>query len=154
MNQGGKNAKSSAELKRNGTFRKDRHGDRVAVPILESIPDAPQSFDNAHKKEWQKVCKRLAKDGLLTDQDLGAVELMVKLTVLVDGIHADLLTEGVMIETKTTKKPNPKAQLYLQFNAQLMSMYSQFGQTPRSRMTVKVATKNEAEDPAAFLFEN
>lgn len=153
-NRGGKNTKTTAELKADGTFRKDRHADRVAVKILAEVPPAPKHFDAAHKEQWKVTCTRLLSDSLITAQDLGAVEIVVKLEVATAKIHTKLMAEEYVINTTTTTKPNPLALLYLQYNAQLMAVYAQFGQTPRARMSLKVEKKGEGGDPFAGLLND
>jgi phage terminase small subunit len=70
------NSRKPAQLKAvAGTARKDREAPApVDIPLVDSIPDAPDWMPNAHAvKEWNRLAVILTANKLLTEADLGAL---------------------------------------------------------------------------------
>ena len=64
-----------AELKKRGTYRKDRHSDAVDSELVPCLPAPPVHFDEDQKAVWNDIGQRLADKGLMTELDAQAFEL-------------------------------------------------------------------------------
>lgn len=57
-----------------GTSRKDREVDSVELPVIESVPAAPDWLPNAHAvKEWDRLAPILVANKLLTEAGTSAL---------------------------------------------------------------------------------
>lgn len=75
--RGPKRAPTAQKIAR-GTHRKDRDGDPKAEPQPEKIeaPKPPAHLGRVGKAKWQDLAPRLARIGLLTENDLEALALL------------------------------------------------------------------------------
>lgn len=164
MGNGGKLIKSTAELKTAGTYRKDRHANRVeqVAENLKSIPKPPSDFDKRHTEKWNEVCKRLKSLGVLTEQDLDIVENYVQSWIISKDAYKNIVKNGLVIwitiktgegrGAKETTKPiqNPAFRMH-QDAAKMVKVYAeQIGYTPRARMGIKI-NSNKKEKQASIL---
>jgi phage terminase small subunit len=66
---GGHNAKTRDALMREGTFRKDRHGDLRSPEPPAGRPEMPSGLDEVGQEEWGRLVDRLEQSGSLTKVD-------------------------------------------------------------------------------------
>ena len=147
MRGGDRKSKSDEELKMSGTFRKDRHSDRLKPDIVSELPP-PSHYDDEHTLKWNETVSRLRDTGILTNQDFDTLEAYVSTHVLSQKAWKDILTNGFEIEGY----PNPAIKHYLAFEAVLKNIRDQFGFNPRSRQSLKTVKKDEKKaDPFTAL---
>ncbi len=69
----GRHPKSVAELKLHGTFRPGKHGDRLAEPAVEGLPEKPVGLKPDAEWLWDLVLAEYANAGPLKRIDTAAV---------------------------------------------------------------------------------
>lgn len=70
--------KTVEQHKENGTYRPSRHGaegGNLSFTPLEKAPAAPSYLGPFGKKEWKRLTVSLVENGLVSDFDLGLLEL-------------------------------------------------------------------------------
>ena len=63
---GGHNKKSRDQHEREGTYRPDRHGGRRSPDPPRGRPEPPEPLEGMAAREWNRMCDRLAHDGVLS----------------------------------------------------------------------------------------
>lgn len=153
MRTGGENIKSTADHKKAGTFRKDRHANRAETITkpLETLPDAPEYFDKRHIKKWQETCKRMLDLSVLADQDQDLIEVYVCHWFLWVDSSADVRKRGVTYNDEGRIIKNPAVTIMNESAKVVNQMGALFGFSPRARMGIKVAPKDEHKKQASIL---
>lgn len=160
----GRQPKPLADLKRAGTFRKDRH-DRPQIPAepIEGMPVMPAHLPEVCRPDWQRVCRILTSAKILTESDLDAVARYVLLLWMNKEATAELEATGPVITYETkhgkTSKPNPAARVVLDTAKELRALGDKLGFDPASRQRLnlgKLADKGDEKPPfdPADLFKN
>ena len=152
MARGGHNAKSTAELKKAGTFQKFRHENRlevVAKPV-DNIPDPPDNFNAEHREEWVRCCEYVFKLGLLTDPDVYLIEIFVRRWFMWQRAMDEIDKRGILIETKKGIIKNPAINVANESERIVNQIAALFGFSPKSRMGIK-AEKKTSEQKASIL---
>ena len=167
---GGRNAKTREQLERDGTFRKDRHGDlrNPAPPI--GRPDPPKELTGEALAEWERMIARCELDGTLSKVDDAALyqycclfaeteaiavtkqELADSARILQENFDrqgdvdfSDLLAAAQEI----TKLRQLEARYTSQIRQGRMSIKAylvEFGKTPAARSRVKLPEQPPVED--------
>lgn len=145
MPRGGHNAKSTAELMRDGTFRRDRHADRLTLPTVDAIPP-PADFDVEHAEAWHKFCALLRANGMLTTADRYAIRTFVEAERTAAHAYAILMEEGFILDGRK----HPAHLVYADAVKTMRAMFDQFGLTPRARLALKA---DKPPEPGESLFE-
>lgn len=83
---GGHNKKTRAQLVKDGTFRKDRHGDLASAEAPPGVPDPPKVLDGEAHDEWHRMIARLTNTGALSIVDDGALFQYCRLFAETEGI--------------------------------------------------------------------
>ena len=138
MGRGGHNIKPDSDLKSSGTFRKDRHANRVAAKGMDSIPPPPPEFDKDHKLKWDEVCNHLLDFDILEPQSQDSIKQYVMAVLLQTKAWNDVMENGFEIDGKT----NPSWRAYCDCDKIIKPLREQFGFTPKARQGIQTKTKD------------
>lgn len=147
----GRPSKSTALLKKQGTYRNDRHGDRI-MPKAELSKKPVDWLTKEEKKVWNKWYPILQKNGMLKETDDVAFGLLCKTFQRVKELSEsfsstdDFITEHISDVGAVVKKIDPKFTVLERAEQSLLKLLTEFGLTPVARNKVKAAVK-ENEDP-------
>lgn len=142
--RGGHNVKPTNEHQKTGTFRPDRHGNRVdsQTPGIETKPPPPAHFDARHVSEWDKVCGHVVDMGVMAAPDVYLLEIYVSNWFIWQDAAMEVRQKGSTIqndEGRTVKNP---AVLVMAEAWKVLSVVSGlFGFSPRGRMGLKQIPK-------------
>lgn len=159
---GGQNRKSTKQLKDEGTFRKDRHGDKIELSLLKGVPLPPEDFDLEHRKEWERVCRLLIYNAeIMTQVDVDSVRKYCELSIFTRKLFANLVEKGTTYEVtegagKGTIRANPAFEQYSKACGLMFRLFERFAFDPRSRQALKMIEpkSKEADDPLLNLNDN
>ncbi|MCE7038982.1 phage terminase small subunit P27 family [Dyadobacter sp. CY312] len=151
----GRKPKNTDVLKAQGTFRKDRHGKRIAID--ESLSKSPVDWLSDEEKEvWAKWYEYLQKNEILKETDEVAFGLLCKtfvrvkkLTDEMPDIKKYLIMHTSDVGAKVSKK-NPLYDILADSEKTLLKLLTEFGMTPASRAKVKTAI-GERKNPLQEL---
>ena len=153
MKGGDRKSKSIKELKEAGTYRKDRHANRLEMHVkpISDIPSPPEDFDTEHVEKWYKVCGGLKDLGLLQAQDLDAIEHYVRLSFVARNSLAEYLKCPIIKD-----RVNPAWRVYNDAMKEYGKLMDKFGFNPRARQGIKVEVEdnNDVEDPIAKILKS
>lgn len=158
--RGGHNIKPGAELQKDGTFREDRHGNRVESisKPLQNLPDPPAYFDKKHKDFWTKTCKGIHEMGILNQVDVEDIEIYVINWFIWKDASQSLIKEGIMITVETEKGirqiKNPAEIVMRNSERTIIAIGDKFGFNPRARMGIKTEQKKDIDPFEMFLKKN
>jgi P27 family predicted phage terminase small subunit len=151
--QSGRKPKPKVLKELAGTFRADQHNaDSPEVAAYATPPRVPKHItDDRVKAEWRKTAKLLTFMGVLTEADLGALE--VYCTVSARWRHAEeqLQRYGVMlVGDNQTFRTSPYLRIAEDALKNMRQWMNEFGITPASRTRVsankRVVQQIESED--------
>ena len=174
----GFNSKTVADLKRDGTFRKDRHGDLRNPEAPAGRPEMPDGLSNAEQSEWDSLMLHLEMQGSAMTVDGKAAYQYVKLFCETESVAEQRLEAQaglrVLEENLSTRPETPEERLSasdkVQLFAQIVTLHKliskctdqlrsgrmairqylvEFGLTPASRGRIKLTTKAEPVDDFA-----
>ena len=153
MGSGGHNAKPSSVLKREGTYRKDRHLNRVesVAKLLPTIPEPPGHFDQTHREKWGEVCQKVFNLGILTEQDTDVLELYVCNWVMWEAACAEVKKRGITFTDGDRIIKNPAFSIMQESGKVIQQLSGLFGFSPRARMGIKTDPQEEKDPFASFL---
>ncbi|MCF0060130.1 phage terminase small subunit P27 family [Dyadobacter chenwenxiniae] len=142
----GRKPKSTELLQAQGTYRKDRHKDRVK--IVDELKKSPVDWLTDEEKEvWSKWYDYLQKNDVLKETDEVAFGLLCKTFVRVQKFGAELITtDDYISEHKSdvgamVTKKDPKYEIMADSEKSLLRLLTEFGMTPASRAKVKAAVQ-------------
>ncbi|MCF2443642.1 phage terminase small subunit P27 family [Dyadobacter sp. CY345] len=151
----GRNPKATELLKKQGTFREDRHGDRVHIENALTI--SPSNFLTAkEKKIWEKWYQVLQENNILKETDEVAFGLLCKTFNRVEILSKEFKKTDDYIYSYTSDvgakvvKTHPKYAVLVESEKNLLKLLTEFGMTPASRNKVKMAL-DKGVDPFAEL---
>ena len=155
------NPKSIKDLKSGGTYRPDRHANRLesrAEPLTK-IPAAPSHFDERKKQKWVQTCETLLGLGTLTAADVDVVAQYCEAFFLCADSMAALSKDGHILEVTTAAgitKPviNPAWRQWVDAQKVVQALGDRLGLNPKARMSIKTDPAPEKEDPLSFIFNN
>jgi len=130
----------SSEAKRSrGTSRPDRETKPTAVDRLLVAPEPPASLSDRARVEWDGLARVTVELGVLTTADLRALELLAEALATEAELRALLRVEGLTIPgAGDNSKAHPGCKLLETTRNQAMRLLSDFGLTPRGRLSVEV----------------
>ena len=130
--------KSIKELKKQGTYRKDRHSGRLEsiVNLLETVPNPPKNFDKMHRDMWYSVCNDLIKLGLLAAPDVFLIEIYVSTWFFWRKAATDFQATKSKVASRVM---NDTAK-------QLNQMSDKFGMSPKARQHLNISDKPTGKD--------
>lgn len=147
----GRKPKTTEQLQDQGTYRKDRHENRIVVsePLTES---AVEWLTDEEKELWAKWYGVLQKNDILKETDEVAFGLLCKTFRRIQVLQREIKTPEDYVITHiadvgapVTRK-NPKYEILVDNEKNLLRLLTEFGMTPASRSKVKTAIQ-ENEDP-------
>ena len=148
----GRPRKSESELQMAGTFRKDRHANRLTAATVSEIPPAPKDFDAEHAEYWTETCELLRLNGILTKTDPHSIREYTVLSILQKQMFAVIKSEGVILRVDNgrgeTVKSNPAVEAYTKLSGLRMSLMDRFGFSPKARQGLK--TEQVAPEKSEF----
>lgn len=127
--------------------------------LLTKIPRAPEYFGEAAKVEWNRLLKILVEDKLATTLDLNVLEG----ACMNYGIYRDMYDAITLNGSRTmaeyiderggnSQKQGELTTLNKAFD-QYTKILRMFGATPAARHTMKLASRDEAQDEDKALAE-
>lgn len=151
----GRKPKATDTLRAQGTYRKDRHHDRVDPN--NPLPKSPVDWLTVEEKEvWAKWYEYLQRNDILKETDEVAFGLLCKIFTRVQKLAEALPgTEHFVIDHESdagsvVKKRNPMYDVLSDSENKLLRLLTEFGMTPVSRAKVKSAIK-EKKNPIGAL---
>lgn len=151
--RGRRRTKTAAQHKRDGTYRKARHGnDDVALAAGSKTP--PKFLNADAKREWQRICPRLVALGMFTVADRAIfsayctayAEFEMLTTELSAMKSFTIYSKGVPIGTV------PQVAARQKIWTMLKDAASRFGLDPVSRIGMDMASTSETDPDEEFLF--
>lgn len=153
----GRKPKATEVLKKQGTYRADRHKSRVKVE--KKLVDKPSEWLTAEEKAvWTKWYEYLQTSNILKETDEVAFGLLCKTFNRVDILSRDFKTADDYIISHIsdvgapTVKKDPKYEIMDAEEKKLLKLLTEFGMTPASRSKVKQAIQDD-EDPFKKLLD-
>lgn len=144
----GRPSKETALLKKQGTYRNDRHGERIA--IQKELSEEPADWLNEEEKEvWNKWYPVLQKNGMLKETDDVAFGLLCKtfyrVKSLSDSFRSvdDFVYDHTSDAGATVPRVEPKYTILVEAERNLLKLLTEFGLTPVARNKVKSILKDE-----------
>lgn len=138
----GRPAKTTDELKKNGTYRPAYHANRLTLLTTQEAPPPPADFDEAHRAAWFEFCETLKEANLLTKADHYAMRTFVEAAITAKVTYALMLADGFVVDGRK----HPAHMVYAEAVKTMRALYDQFGLTPRARMGMKVEKPKEKEE--------
>ncbi len=136
-------AKSTADHKRDGTYRTDRHSARLDLKMTAKAPTKPRNLDKVASKCWDTICAAMP-EGALSPADGPALELAAIWFSRWRRFNAELDAGGDSYKLTT---------LLAVASKHLGAAISALGLSPAARSRIKIATESEAPkyDPLAKI---
>lgn len=151
----GRKPKATDTLRAQGTFRKDRHQDRIEPNKL--LSQSPVDWLTDEEKEvWSKWYDYLQRNDILKETDEVAFGLLCKMFVRVQMVAEELpgpleyVIDHISDTGSSVKKRNPLYDVLSDSENKLLRLLTEFGMTPVSRAKVKSAVK-EKKNPIGAL---
>lgn len=170
-NSGGRNRKSEARHKLEGTFQRVRHeGSRTPESPL-GVPVAPKELTGDALEEWGRMVGRMTALGTLSSVDDAAlyqycrlfaeteaiavtqIETASTIDLLEENLHGEDREDIVSIIQEISKLRQLEARYTTQIRQGRMAIRSylvEFGMTPSARTRVRLPEKSQADPFAEF----
>ena len=137
-------AKTTQQLKREGTYRKDRHAQRLEVPPADGIPAPPPTFDERHADKWREVCERLKGMSILTKHDVDTIQAYCTAYFDLQDAEETLRQEGKYLHSDTgTARVHPAWRVKNDALKTLRQLSAALGFSPLDRTRVNAQPENE-----------
>lgn len=143
----GRPGKPTVVLKRQGTFRDDRHAKRVDDAMYDGVPKKPTNLKGDALKLWKLLEPQLVGSGVATEVDAPAMESMCRwwglwreqMSKLESGYYDDddLSTASVIAA---------------RYHREWRMMASRFGLSPADRLRFERKADDTEEDSASARF--
>ena len=144
---GGKNKKSAAAHKLNGTYRPDRHGGVEATSTPEGVPECPETLTEKAKDEWDRIVGLMTAARTVTASDGPVIKQVVQLIVLADRLQGDVdqlesTSFGKLAAGGQSVEPalHPCVSHVVRVRSSIRLYLSELGLTPASRDRVPKLT--------------
>jgi len=151
----GRKPKATDTLRAQGTFRKDRHQERIEPNKM--LSRSPVDWLTEEEKEvWSKWYDYLQRNDILKETDEVAFGMLCKIFVRVQKTAEELpgpdrfVIDHVSDSGSVVKKRNPMYDVLSDSENKLLRLLTEFGMTPVSRAKVKSAIK-EKKNPIGAL---
>jgi phage terminase small subunit len=132
-------AKSTEELKKTGSYRRSRHGNRLEAPCLENVPDPPEGLNQAASTYWYKKASELLDLGQLHKADEEPLKRLCILYAAQDTIVSQMNEAwGNELFSSKLKELEKVAKL-------ITPLERDFGLSPVARTKIKVERKDKNE---------
>ena len=130
----GRPPKSEAKHKEAGTFRNDRHGNRLKADSTTDNLQPPAHFTLEQVAKWNEVTEHLKSFGILAKQDADSIATYVESILLQRMVFLELQQTGVHDGEKTSAA----FRVYRDLENIIKPLREQFAFTPRARQSVHV----------------
>jgi P27 family predicted phage terminase small subunit len=141
----GRPRKSDNDLKKEGTYRKDRHAGKSMKPMpgtmITALPSPPDWLDDLGQKEWERLISLLDKAKMLASTDLGMLTMLCNewscyisavLEIRDTGRFYKTMNNGLVTSTQI----HPLHTISQQHLKAYIGMCNEFGLSPASRAKV------------------
>lgn len=156
MNKNGRNHKPLAQHKLEGTFRKERHENKLYLDAYKVAPKPPSNLGAEGNKEWQRIASVLVQNQILTPMDIKALEFYCMQFDIIYDCYEDIKQKGVTAKGYNDNiVKNPAWQTMKEAIELTNKIAAKFGLNPVDRM--KITVKPQEEDELEKLlkeFEN
>jgi len=146
----GRTGKTSAQHKRDGTFRAHRHGGS-ALPVC--APEMPADMGPKAESCWKIVVAQLVDANAVSEIDGKALRLLCE----ADAIRLDALDElrdgGPTIMGQSSPVMNPAARVYFAAWDREERLLRQFGMTPVARRGLNMMPEPDVDDSVARILK-
>lgn len=150
----------SAIKKQRGTWRADRDEGKIELPVISTIPFAPDTFTDFQKDVWHTVCHTLFELGLLNYVGLELIKIYCIELKRYHEAEEHIKTYGLMIFETHTKgrdtwevmKKNPAVEISSNAYAKIISIAGHFGFTPAAATRIKAPGKSDTSIDNEFGF--
>jgi P27 family predicted phage terminase small subunit len=146
---------SDEEKKRRGTYRKDRAHDPVAFTVVKKVPAPPEMLNDIGKEVWKDVCTELINMGILQVVDINLVSMLCIEMQHYHECQRDIADNGLIMTFETkygiVRKKNPAVDAANHHLKNVVTISSQFGLTPNSRMKLKLGKEEKKKNRAMEL---
>jgi P27 family predicted phage terminase small subunit len=147
-------AKSPQQHLADGTYRKDRHGDKRLIEndtVLPKVPEVPSEFPNEDKQDrfaewWGYYCQMLVDAGILVTRDLAVIRLLCKQHLLEEAAEAEMEGMEYVENEKGTVQAHPAHIRRETALRQQQTLLVQLGLTPAARSKVGGAMKEPTKE--------
>lgn len=148
--------KPKKDLKKAGTYRKDRHENRVedVVKPVDSTLPPPAYFTGKHLEKWIEVCEKVRGNGVLCVQDSDAIECYVRYWFILDDAITDASENGYSKETEKGYQKNPAVSVMNDAIKIVNQIGDKLGLNPRARMGIKTEKKSEGKEKTASILDH
>jgi P27 family predicted phage terminase small subunit len=149
--------KSIAELKISGTYRDDRHGDRVEAQKIAAIPLPPKHLTPTEKKVFTEVATLMFDNNSLASLDVYALEAYSVQLALFRLAKKSLQAEGQYIIEHTNKAgaknlvPSPWLIVLKNSTDALLKFGAKLGMTPADRNKISKVVDEEPNEGLGLL---
>jgi P27 family predicted phage terminase small subunit len=127
-----------------GTFRPDRHENRVMAEAVEKAPRVPSYFDKDQKKVYKKYFATLKTWGItLAETDVEALFQLIQLEKEERELLEFISSEGYTQRTEKGKTANAHFRMLKDTRVMILNLRREFGFTPVSRARVRVDKKKK-----------
>ena len=136
----GPKPKPAEVRRREGTLRKDRHGDVVVLGGRPSTVEAPAHLTDSAKAAWQEQVPLLIGAGILDLCDTAALEQMCSVIAQFRDAQAVIATEGMFVESPNGYKiAHPAVAVMNKAGSEYRAWCARFGLTPADRIGLGMA---------------
>ncbi len=157
-----KPSRPTSLLKLDGSFRKDRHGNRMdadlaTLPPDFSFPPAPDGLHPRVSEQWGPWIKALLLKRVLTPADFSTLEIgfrhLSEAMYYSDMIAAEGMPESLNAES--LQRRGYINRLFQESTKSYLKVMYEYGSTPAARAALKVPAGNERDiDPLEVVLGN
>jgi P27 family predicted phage terminase small subunit len=147
----GRKPKPTAQHKREGTFRHDRHANRASTPA--GVPSPPEALCDEAAVEWKRVVSLLAAAGLVAQLDRAALALYCQAWGDYWAAKAIVDDEGwTAVGSTGNVIEHPAVKAMQRSWAQCLQAAREFGMTPSARASIKMPAREARGETETEFF--
>jgi P27 family predicted phage terminase small subunit len=145
--------KTTRELQISGTYRSDRHGERVEAEKPSGVPIAPGHLTTAEKKIFNEVAALMYKNDSIASLDSYALETFSVQLCLFRKAKKELQKSGEYLVSQTNKNgstnqvASPWLKVLKDSNDVVLKLSAKLGLTPMDRNKVSKVVDSEPGSP-------
>ena len=137
-----------------GTVRPHRLNKDEPKPAV-AIPDAPAHLDERAKAKFSVMAEMLARHGVMTELDTGALSRYVVVWCRWVDAEAEIKRRGPVVKTEGGNIiQNPFLAVANKCLLQMAQIESEFGLTPSSRSRIRMEMPSDTVDPFEEYLNN
>jgi P27 family predicted phage terminase small subunit len=138
--------KPQALKKAAGTYREDRHGGGLELPVQK--PKTPEHLDSISRETFDRLATRLEKLGVVSELDEMSLEMLAEAWEDYKAARSVIKKLGPTYESETVtgtiRRANPEVAIMQEAWNRVYKLVQHFGLTPSSR--ARVGRSEEIED--------